>query len=216
MESNKCLICLQCHHQLNDGHSHQVQFITSIFINTPGGALTTTISIINAMLRSKASIICHADGQVASAGTLIFFAGESYVVYPYSHFMLHDGSSGSIGKINENVKNSIATSNLVRQLCFDAYHPVFTEEEIELILEGRDYYCDAEEMMNRINALNEEKEEKEDKTFVVGDNVRVKNDKLKSYDDTGEIINTDKYPVVSIEFKNESVKRLNIKNLELA
>lgn len=129
--------------------------IINIYINTPGGELNTAISIIHAMLRSRANIITHADGEVASAGTLLFFAAPLRIVYPYSHFMFHDASGGPIGKINENMKNIAATSELIQKLCYDLYLPAFDEDEVDMILEGRDYYCDAEEMYDRINDANE-------------------------------------------------------------
>ena len=170
-----------------------------LYINTPGGALETTISIIHAIARTQASVITHADGQVASAGTTLFFAGHNYVVYPYSHFMLHDGSAGIFGKMNENLKNAEATSKIVRRICHDVYYPCFSEEEIDNILEGRDYYCDAYEIVERINAgakiveeLQEETEQteaepQEESTvpFDEGSKVTVDNINLESHGSQG-------------------------------
>ncbi len=130
--------------------------IINIYINTPGGDIAATISIIHAMMRSRATIITHADGEVASAGTLLFFAGQRYVVNPYSHFMFHDGSYGTQQKVNEHLKHAIATSNLISRLAYDLYYPAFSPDEIDLILEGRDYYADAEEIVDRINAAVEQ------------------------------------------------------------
>lgn len=126
------------------------QDIINLFINTNGGSLETSISIIHAMLRSKSTIVCHADGQVASAGTLIFFAGSSFVVYPYAHAMFHDGSTIIGGKFSENLKAATATSELVKKLCIDMYVPYFTKDEVEAILNGSDYYCDSEELGQRV------------------------------------------------------------------
>lgn len=141
------------------------QDVVNLYLNTNGGALETTISIIHAMLRSKASIVCHADGQVASAGTLIFFAGSSFVVYPYAHAMFHDGSTIIGGKFSENLKAAQATSDLVKKLCMDLYVPYFTEDEVDVILNGSDYYCDAEELGDRVvegvKILQDESESKE-------------------------------------------------------
>lgn len=124
----------------------------NMYINSNGGSLETSISIIHAMLRSKATVVCHADGQVASAGTLIFFAGSSFVVYPYAHAMFHDGSTIIGGKFSENLKAATATSELVKTLCMDLYVPYFSEEEVEAILNGSDYYCDSTELSERVIA----------------------------------------------------------------
>lgn len=123
----------------------------NLYINTPGGSLETTISIIHAISRSKAgSIIAHADGQVASAGTLLFFACRSWVVYPYAHAMFHDGSEIIGGKFSENFKAAQATSNLIRKICEDVYIPFFTIDEVDRILNGADMYLDSDELTERV------------------------------------------------------------------
>lgn len=197
-----------------------------LFLNTPGGDLDTTISIIHAMVRTKAMVITHADGQVASAGTVIFFAGHSYVVSPYCHFMCHDGSSGSIGKLNENLKNAIASANLIRKIYFDVYYPFFTEEEIEDILEGQDYYCDSDEILERLNAgaeiiqqaaqeeLDEEIEEQEKPDFDIGEIVVVDNKKLKSHGRKGYVKSIDG-DSREIEFVNGGVTHIKTRNLKI-
>lgn len=122
----------------------------NLYINTPGGSLETTLSVVHAMLRSKAHIVCHADGQVASAGTLIFFAGKSFAVYPFAHAMFHDGSTIIGGKFSENLKAAQATSELIHKVCMELYTPYFTEEEVEAILSGGDKYLSSEELHKRV------------------------------------------------------------------
>ena len=135
--------------------------IINIFVNTPGGALNVTISIVHAMMRSNAIVITHADGDVASAGTLIFFAGQLHIVYPYSKFMFHDSSGGidPYAKSNENFKMIQAGSELLRNMVYDLYCPVFTEAEVDTIMSGIDYYCLADEMMDRLKAAFSDEEE---------------------------------------------------------
>lgn len=175
----------------------------NIFLNTPGGALDTAISIIHAMMRSRAQIVCHADGMVASAGTLIFFAAQTYVIYPYATFMFHDGAMGIQGKINESMKNIAATSQLIERLAYDLYIPVFNEDEVVDILEGRDHYCDSQEMLERIQSAAEQnaeteqeesqpevdtKEETADSSILAkGSRVRVNNKKLKTHGKKGSV-----------------------------
>jgi len=128
------------------------QDVINLYINTGGGSLESTISIVHAMLRSNAQIICHADGQIASAGTLIFFAGSSFVVYPFAHAMFHDGSTIIGGKFSENLKAAEATSGLIRKICMELYVPYFTKKEVKNILNGKDMYLTSEELHDRIVA----------------------------------------------------------------
>jgi ATP-dependent protease ClpP protease subunit len=205
----------------------------NLFINTVGGALHTTISIIHAMMRSEAQIVCHADGTVASAGTLIFFAAQTYVIYPYSNFMFHDGAMGTYGKINEGMKNIAASSKLVERLASDLYIPVFSQEEVDIILEGRDYYCSSEEMLERVhNAAQEEESEQEadpetkenlqgftpatdtEREITFGSRVQVIKKGLKTYGKQGTItfvnVNKQSVEVIMDEGNSITISRHNI------
>lgn len=192
--------------------------IINIYINSPGGNLTTAISIVHAMMRSQANIICHADGEVASAATLIFFAGHMYVVYPYSHAMFHD-ASGGVGnqKLNENMKRIHATSDLIEKMAFDLYCPVFSEEEVIEILEGKDYYCSAEELYDRIHAVNElqakelenaEQMTDEELNVPDGDRVIVNAPNLKSHNQVGVVLDVKENGMAKVLL--DSGKTINI------
>jgi len=135
-----------------------------IHIASPGGDLEGSIVLIHAMLRTKAHVVCHADGEVESAATLLFFAGREYVVNPFAHFMFHDASFGVAQKVNEQRKRLESVTNLLQSICTFLYYPAFTYDEIDEILEGRDVYVTADEMVERINeglqrAEDEENEE---------------------------------------------------------
>jgi len=188
--------------------------IINIYINTPGGSLNTTISIIHAIMRSQANVITHADGEVASAGTLIFFAGHLYIVYPYSHFMFHDASNGVAGKVNENMKSIYAASQLIEKIAYDLYCPVFSEEEVDDILEGRDYYCSAEEMYDRIHAVNEADENGDDSEEE--QRVRVVDTKLKSHGKEGVILEVMESGRVRVQLDGGKIIYVGQEKLEVA
>lgn len=121
-----------------------------IHLNTPGGRLDITMQILNALKTSDADVICIADGEVASAGTLILFAAKQIAVQPYSYVMLHDGSEGTRGKVNENLKQATFTAKLLAKLAKDIYIPFFTEAEVDAILDGKDMWLMSEEVNERI------------------------------------------------------------------
>lgn len=126
--------------------------IINIFLNTVGGEVYTAISIIHAMMRTNGNVIVHADGLVASAGTLLFFAAPTRAINRYSTFMFHDASTGMAGKLNENAKSLHSLSELIQQMSYELMTPYFSDEEIQDILEGRDYYCNSEQMIERLQA----------------------------------------------------------------
>ena len=133
--------------------------IVFLHINTPGGSLTTTLQIIHAIKNSKVQVIASADGEVASAGSLIFFACDSFIINPHSFFMIHDGSGGVIGKSNENLKSAQATSLLLHKLYHEIYGRFFSKTEVDKILSGEDIYILADEVEYRLNKAIEKEEE---------------------------------------------------------
>lgn len=130
-----------------------------LHLNTPGGDLNITMQIINAMKTSEADVIAIADGQVASAGSLILFAASSIGVQPYSYVMMHDGGEGLGGKANENLKQAQFTSKLLSTMAHSIYEPFFTKDEIDAVLEGKDMWLTSEEVEERITNLTKPEKE---------------------------------------------------------
>jgi len=129
-----------------------------IHLNTPGGNLNIAMQIINAIGASQANVVGLADGEVASAGSLILFACPMIGVQDFCYVMLHDGSEGAFGKINENLKQAQFTSKLLNKICHKVYGPFFTEEEINSVLDGKDMWLMAEELEERLNKAKEQGE----------------------------------------------------------
>lgn len=143
-------------------HTASFEDVINIHINSCGGYLDTAVEIINAMRNSGSPVVTHAEGLVASAATLIFFSGDRLVVHPYCQFMLHDGSSGEFGKVNENLKSAQSISDRISLISHEIYKGFFTEDEIDQILNGRDYYLLAKEVEERCEAALTQPEEEED------------------------------------------------------
>lgn len=133
-----------------------------IHLNTPGGALDITMQIINAIQTSEANVVGIADGQVASAGSLLLFACPAIGIQPFSYVMMHDGSEGAFGKTNENLKQALFTSKLLANIANKIYGPFFSEEEIADILNGKDMWLTSEEVEERIRASKTHIEDKEE------------------------------------------------------
>lgn len=127
-----------------------------IHLNTPGGRLDVTMQIINAIRSSEATVVGIADGQVASAGSLILFSCPNIGVQPMSYVMLHDGSEGAFGKANENLKQAQFTSKLLSKIAHSVYEPFFTKEEIDTVLDGKDMWLSSEDVEERIKQVKEQ------------------------------------------------------------
>lgn len=132
-----------------------------IHLNTPGGRLDIAMQIINAIKVTEAEVITLADGEVASAGSLILFAASNIAVQPYSYVMIHDGSEGAGGKLNENLKQAQFSAKMLTKLYKDIYVPFFTEAEVDAVLDGKDMWLTSDEVNERVKQVATPKEEDE-------------------------------------------------------
>lgn len=131
----------------------QPQDIIYIHFNTPGGRLDTGIQIINAIRDSQARIVGVLDSKAFSLGTLIFLACDEYVVHDNCQFMIHNFSSGTIGKGNEQEWELLATLSWFKKLCRKYYYPFLSQDEIERMLKGQDFWFESDEVKKRLKAM---------------------------------------------------------------
>lgn len=133
-----------------------------LHINTPGGYFDTVCEILTAIKASQAFVTTCADGYVASGGSLLLFAGDGIVIGDFCEVMLHDGSNGAAGKINENLRAAQATSRRFAKVYHSVYQPFFTKKEVNAVLEGQDLYLLAEDVLKRVEAVSESRKEGKD------------------------------------------------------
>lgn len=139
-----------------------------IHLNTPGGVLETGVQLINAMQNSDAHIITSLEGQVASLGTLIFLAGDEFIVHDNSLMMFHNYSGGVFGKGHEQIAALEATTKWAEELMKRLYVPFISEEEFNRLKKGEDLYFHADETRKRlarmVKILDLEKKQEEEKS----------------------------------------------------
>lgn len=136
---------------LKTAEQHDTVFI---YLNTPGGNLYTAIQIISAIRQSSATVITCIEGMVASAGTLIFLAGHKHVVNPNCTFMIHNYSHGAWGKGNEVALRVKHSEHYFKKLATDMYGKFLTADEIEDVINGKDFWMESDEVLQRLGAEN--------------------------------------------------------------
>ena len=72
-----------------------------IFINSPGGKVVPSLSIISAIESSKTPVFTYCLGQAASAAAIILLSGHKRFCQKYSTVMIHEMSSGLHGAIQD-------------------------------------------------------------------------------------------------------------------
>lgn len=121
-----------------------------ICLNTPGGSLQTTIQIISAMQQSQAEIITVLEGEVSSAGTIIFLSGHNHIVNDNCSFMIHNISSITSGKGAEVRSSMKFMDEYFKKIAHSVYKDFLTDDEINDVLNDKDIWMDSEEVKERL------------------------------------------------------------------
>lgn len=133
-----------------------------------GGQVDTTVAIINAMQRSKATVITSVDGSVASGHAYIALASKHITVAKDGVFMMHhtsalhqenmcnkyegqqDRGQDMKAKCLHYIESSVKSTEEV----LNRYVKKFlTEEEFARVLAGDDVYLSLEELQKRVDKV---------------------------------------------------------------
>jgi ATP-dependent Clp protease protease subunit len=119
----------------------------SLYINSPGGVVTSGLSIYDTMQYIKPKVSTLVIGQAASMGSLLLTAGEKGLRYslPNSRVMVHQPSGGYQGQATDIMIHAQETQKLKRRLN-EIYvkHTGNSYDVVEAALE-RDNFMSSEE-----------------------------------------------------------------------
>ena len=123
-----------------------------MYLNTPGGIIDSAFMIMDAMKNSKARIVGHLSGTVASAGTVLSLSCDDIVVADHTAWMSHNYSGGISGKGHEmKARQEFIDKSL--NSSFTAIHKgFFTDDEINDLIEGKDFWMGKDEVLTRWKA----------------------------------------------------------------
>jgi ATP-dependent Clp protease protease subunit len=128
-----------------------------IYLNTPGGSLSTAIQIVSAITSSPAEVITVMEGEVCSAGTFIFLSGDLYVVKPNCSFLAHNYSHGTMGKGAEVAAHVNFSQQYAKELIHSFYDGFLTPKEIDQICEDRDFWMTSNDVIKRLKKRDPDK-----------------------------------------------------------
>ncbi|QGZ16215.1 putative ATP-dependent Clp protease proteolytic subunit [Erwinia phage Hena1] len=124
-----------------------------IVINSPGGAVAIAMAYVNAMAESAANIVTHAEGQVCSAGTILWLASEERTVSPLTIFMFHNYQGGTYGD-GANMHSQIMFEKVYFDRLIDRFYSgILSEEEIARIRGGGQVWMDEMQVLERADAV---------------------------------------------------------------
>lgn len=120
-----------------------------LFLNTPGGIIDTAFMLADAIKDSKAKVIGHLAGTVASAGTILAMVCDEITVAPHLSFMIHNYSGGMQGKGNELKARQQFVDAQLNEAFKTFYSGFLTEDEMERVIEGTDLWMGTDEVTER-------------------------------------------------------------------
>ena len=119
----------------------------SMYINSPGGVVTSGMAIYDTMQFVKPDVATLCIGQAASMGSLLLSAGAEGMRYalPHARIMVHQPSGGFSGQASDIERHAEDILKMKRRLN-ETYvkHTGQSYETIEQTLD-RDYFMSAEE-----------------------------------------------------------------------
>lgn len=138
------------HHLLKELRMVKPEDTIEVRIASGGGLISEGITLVNALREKfKGNIVTIIDSYAYSMGALLFCVGDKRVVYEHSELMLHDYSSGAIGKGSEIHSRIEFSSRFVRNAFKNWIKDYLTEDEISKMIDGKDFWFDSEEMCRR-------------------------------------------------------------------
>lgn len=137
--------------------------VVYIHLNTPGGCLYTTLQILTTIENCKAPVVALAEGCVESGGALIFFSADAFQIGENSRFLIHSASGGiGHGKVADHMTSIAFEVERIAEMYKRVFEPFLTEDELERVSRGEEFYLSPEQVSERIEAHIEKQEEEED------------------------------------------------------
>lgn len=146
---------IQMFHQIRTAAAGDTIYV---FLNTPGGYVHTGVQMINAFRSSAAKIITVLDGVVASMGTMIFLAGDEFVIHDHGQFMIHNYSGGTWGKEHEQMAQLLSSQKHADGLMRHYYIPFLSDAEFERMKAGEDFWFSSTDVKKRLTRVVKQKQ----------------------------------------------------------
>lgn len=140
--------------QLLAGVTQQDQI--KLQIVSGGGSVNTCHMIIKAMQECEAKIIGWIGPTCASAAGAIALACDEWEVDEMSSLMVHTGSfSPGWGKSQDVVAAATHQDKMVTKFIRMTYTGFLTEEEILQVIDGKEFWFEGDELVQRLMAFSE-------------------------------------------------------------
>jgi len=126
-----------------------------IHLSTDGGSMDATDTFLSAMHACEAKVHVKASGGVHSAGTIILLSADEFSLSENANFLIHNGGCGAGGKFSDFKAQSRHSVDYMERVLRKTYKHFLTPAELDLLMDGKDFWIDAEEFAERYEKRNE-------------------------------------------------------------
>lgn len=125
-----------------------------VHLSTPGGSLDATDTFLTALAECDGRVVVRATGGVHSAGSVILLAADEYTLSENFNMLIHNGSCGAFGDFNKFAAHARANQAYMENFMRTTYCGFLTDEEIEQVIEGKDFWLGPAEFCARWEKRN--------------------------------------------------------------
>jgi len=145
LEIQRSIICIN---MADKGIDVDKRIPIKILINSPGGYLTETYSLIDVMLLSKTPIVTVNMGIAYSGGFLLLIAGHKRYTLSHAKAMAHTGSGGSQGTYEQIQEQQKIYKQQVDEMGIYILERTKIDDKTFKRNKAKDWYMDVDEQLS--------------------------------------------------------------------
>lgn len=119
-----------------------------IFIDSPGGLLSETMSLATTIVMSKTPVVTVNIAEAYSGGCLLLLAGHERYTFPYAKAMLHTGSGGTVGTYEQTEQAQRNYKKQIEEMGSYILERSGMDEKLYKKNKSKDWYMDASEQVS--------------------------------------------------------------------
>ena len=121
-----------------------------INLSCPGGDLDSTDTFLQAMRESEGRVVVRASGGCHSAASVILLRAEEFTLSENFNCLIHNGACGAYGDFNKFAAAAKRSMEYMNQIMRQSYEGFLTSEEIDQLIEGKDFWVSRDEFIVRV------------------------------------------------------------------
>lgn len=124
--------------------------MVSFFICSPGGRIDGLNVLLEGIRLTEAHTVAVLLGECHSAASILALNCNEVVVTDSAESLIHSCRFGASGKAADIAAQTAHTLKTTEKLARDTYSGFMSEEELHLMLEGKEFYFDADQIRERL------------------------------------------------------------------